>query len=100
MEVLAGLRLGGAVLTEVDDLRPETGALGRVALGLDGLLADLELRLGLAVAEVPPLARVAHHAARLAAAPRAGRFWARSFESDAWGTAAELLRWRDLLVEA
>ncbi len=101
LDVIAGLSLTpSSSLTEFDDLAAGEARLEQIALGPDALLRDLELRLGLAVPDVLPVVRVAHWSARLAALAPRGRFYSRSYQVDAWGTASELLTWRDLLVEA
>ena len=53
MRILAGLELGGATLTALDDLGVGRGVIGEAVWGRAELLRDLELRLGLATAEEP-----------------------------------------------
>jgi ATP-dependent helicase/nuclease subunit B len=100
MRVLSGLGLGGATLTERDDLPLGKGAIGDVCWGPAELLRDLELRLGLSGPRQPHAVRVARFAARMAKLAPRGRYYSRSFEVDALGTAASGLELRDLLVEA
>ncbi len=100
MRVLAGLELGGGALSERRDGGARSGALGEVCWGPRQLLRDLELRLGLAHAPQPRALRVARYAARMAKLAPQGRYYSRSFDVDALGTAASVLELRDLLVEA
>lgn len=100
MRVLAGLDLSGATLTEHDDWPLGKGAIGEVCWGPTELLRDLELRLGLSTPYQPNAVRVARFAARMAKLAHQGRFYSRSFEVDALGTAVSVLRLRDLLVES
>ena len=100
MRVIAGLDLESASLTEADDIALDTGEIGRSVLGPDGLLRDHELRLGLPPPDVSALVRVARYAARIAELEPRERFYSRSLACDEWGTAAELLEWRDALVVA
>ena len=100
MKILAGLSLGGAALTAVDDLRPGGGALGVARVGPGELLCDLELRLGVGLASMPEPVRVAAWAERMARIAPSERFYSRSFAVDPLGTARALLELRDELVEA
>lgn len=95
LDVVAGPQLDGA---RGDTSEPVS--VGRLVVGPAGLLGDLELRLGLtAAAEDRPL-RVARYSARLAKLAPAGRFYSASYTVDSWGTASQLLDWRDQLVES
>lgn len=100
LEVLCGLWLDGARLTAAEDLPAGSARIGLATLGPTRLLADLELRLGLAPIEAAQAVRVARWSKHVAKFSATGRFYSRSHEADGWGTAAELLRWRDALVEA
>jgi RecB family exonuclease len=100
MRVLAGLDLGGASSTERGDPSLGEGNLGDVCWGPAQLLRDLELRLGLSVPAAPHALRVARFAARMAKWASEGRYYSRSFQVDALGTAAAVLELRDLLVES
>ena len=100
LEVLCGLSLDGARLTEVEDLAVGQARVGCGVFGPSGLLRDLELRLGLAHVGASHSVRVARWSARLAKLAPLGRFYSRSYDVDAWGTASELLRMRDTLVDA
>lgn len=95
MNVLVGLGLGRS---HVD---PRANArIGAPAWGAPQLLRDLELRLGLpSITEVAGL-RIPRWMERIASLRDERAFYARSFASDPLGTAEELLRWRDGLVEA
>lgn len=68
--------------------------------GPGALLRDLELRLALTNTSAPHVARVARHAAHIAAAADTKAFYAASFATDPLGTADVLLTWRDTLIEA
>jgi RecB family exonuclease len=99
LDVLLGLALDGARVTELDDLAEGESRVGTLVVGPHGLLRDLELRLGLTADDTPPPVRVARYARRLeAVAKTQPAFWAGSFGKDPLGTARELLRWRDELV--
>jgi len=100
MRVLAGLELGGAALTEFDDLESGCGCIGRAVWSPSQLLRDLELRLGRGAELASEALRIARWVARLAElAPRA-RFYSKSFEVDALEAARSVLRLRDSLIEA
>ncbi|MBX3252297.1 MAG: hypothetical protein KF901_34305, partial [Myxococcales bacterium] len=98
MKPIAGLGLGGPVV------RADAGAaptlLGAPAWGPNGLLRDLELRLGLPPVDESTSARVPRWAARAKALADISAFYTRSFAVDEVGTATTLLEWRDALVEA
>lgn len=100
MRVLVGQEFGGATRTALDELEPGRGVIGDVVWGPNQLLRDLELRFGLAIGDAPEALRVARWAARMAAFAPLGRFYSRSFELDALGTALALLRLRDSLNDA
>ena len=100
MRVLVGLEFGGAALTELDDLQVGVGNIGHAVWNPSQLLRDLELRLGLGAEIGTEAVRVARWAARIDKLAGRGRFYSKSFETDALGTARALLRLRDALVEA
>ncbi|HWO10866.1 MAG TPA: hypothetical protein VNN80_15335, partial [Polyangiaceae bacterium] len=104
MHPLIGLHLSGNTLTPLEDLAPGEGRLGRPTWNATQLLADLELRLGLPRARVLRGARVQQWSKRLAAlaSARAGDvpYFAAAYAVDPTGTAAQLLRLRDELVDA
>jgi ATP-dependent helicase/nuclease subunit B len=101
MKALGGLFFRGPALTERDDLGPGKGVLGRPVWGRSALLADLELRLGLPTPAPAHGARLQQWSRRLGDVARRGpRFYSRSYEVDPIGTAATLLDWRDLLIDA
>jgi ATP-dependent helicase/nuclease subunit B len=99
MEVLAGLELGGASLTALDDLETR-GRVGALVCGPRQLLRDLELRLGRGANVDAEGIRIACWQARVARLSGEGRFYSRSFTLDPLATARILLSWRDGLVEA
>ncbi|HWE31333.1 MAG TPA: hypothetical protein VHB97_25180, partial [Polyangia bacterium] len=99
MSIVAGLALDGAALTDVHDLAPRHALIGQASFGPMALLRDLELRLGLVDNDASPAVRGARWSSRVMRLA-AERFYARSHAVDAWGTALELLRWRDELVLA
>jgi RecB family exonuclease len=100
MRILAGLQLGGATLTALDDLGVGHGVIGDAVWGPAELLRDLELRLGLSTEEESDALRVARWAGRMDQLAPAGRFYTRSFGMDPLGTARAVLTLRDLLVGA
>ncbi|MEO8899955.1 MAG: PD-(D/E)XK nuclease family protein [Polyangiaceae bacterium] len=100
MKVLLGQEFGGTTLTVLDELERGRGVIGDVVWGPKQLLRDLELRFGLGAGAEPEALRVARWAARMATLAPLGRFYSRSFELDALGTASALLRLRDALVDA
>lgn len=95
-----GQALGGTTLTVLDELEHGRAVIGDVVWGPKQLLRDLELRFGLGDGAEPEALRVARWAARMAALAPLGRFYSRSFELDALGTALALLRLRDSLIDA
>lgn len=98
MRILLGWDLGGPSFSERDvDLRAR---LGEPVWGPGDMLRDLHLRLGLPPAEAAASVRVPRWAARIEALGDTEAFYARSFKTDALGTARTLLAWRDALVEA
>jgi len=99
MKPLVGLGLGGPSFTPRSQ-STTSARLGEPTWGAGGLLRDLELRLALTCAVAPRTARVARYAARIAEAADGLAFYAKSFASDAQGTADVLLAWRDTLIEA
>lgn len=77
----------------------DTTSVDAAVVGPLGLLDHLETMLGLGAPAVGGAHRIAAWSAKLASAG-ADRFWSRSFATDQWSTARELLTWRDELVEA
>ena len=101
MTPLGGLLFHGATLTERDDLAPGAGVVGRPVYGRGALLADLELRLGLAAPKAAHGVRLQQWSRRLAKVAEGGqRFYSASYSVDPIGTAGTLLAWRDGLVDA
>ncbi len=75
------------------------GALCAPVVGPVGLVALLEIPLGLSGPEIGTSVRIASYVRKLSQA-QAGteRFWTRSFEQDPWATARQILDWRDGLI--
>ena len=95
MNVVVGLGLGGSLVDSRASAR-----IGAPVWGPAGLVRDLELRLGLhSIAEHASL-RIPRWMERIASLCDVRAFYAQSFANDPLGTAEELLRWRDALVEA
>ncbi|MEO8177853.1 MAG: PD-(D/E)XK nuclease family protein [Deltaproteobacteria bacterium] len=108
MHPLVGLQLSGNTLTALDDtaLDPlgSRGQLGRPVWNEQRLLADLELRLGLPRTRVSEGLRVQQWSKRLsrlvADEQPSAPYYASAYAVDPSGTAAQLLRLRDELVDA
>ena len=101
MKPLVSLLAHGATLTEHDDLAPGAALVGRPVWGAGALLANLELRLGLAPEETSQAVRVQRWSQRLAELDSIRpRFYSRSYATDPVGTSHALLGWRDELVAA
>ena len=98
MHILAGVSLSGATRTPFDDLAVGAGSILAAVMSPARWLADHELRLGLPTPRSRQAVRIACWQRRLAELAARDRFWARSFEVDAWGVAGALLAWRDELV--
>jgi ATP-dependent helicase/nuclease subunit B len=103
MHPYVGLHLSGNTLTALDDPAPGQGHLGRPVWNARQLLGDLELRLGLGHARVSRGLRVQQWSRRLAAliadSPTVPYF-AAAYGVDPTGTAVQLLRLRDELLDA
>ena len=101
MRPLVSLLAHGATLTEHDDLPPGGALIGRPVWGPTALLANLELRLGLATPRVNDAVRAQRWSRRLSEV-QAGtrRFYTESYLADPLGTATTLLAMRDELVGA
>jgi len=101
MHPLVGLQLSGNVLTPLDDA---IGHLGRPVWDARDLLEDLELRLGLPKALVSHGVRVQQWSRRLAKlvveSAHMLPYFAIAYREDPTGTAAQLLKLRDELVDA
>jgi ATP-dependent helicase/nuclease subunit B len=78
------------------------GVIDAAIVGPSGLLDALEIELGLTGPSIPRAVRIASYMSKLDAclAVEPDAFFAASFALDAWGTAAQLLEWRDQLVAA
>lgn len=94
MKIRLGLALDGA-----SHLAPGN-RLGEWTTGPQGLLAQLELELGLAAPPVSHTSRVMHYSLALEKANNGKRFYSESFSVDPLGVAGTLLEWRDGLIEA
>lgn len=104
MHPWVGLQLSGNTLTPLDELGPGEGHLGQPVWNPRQLLSDLELRLGLPRPQLSRGLRVQRWSERLAAlvadASRGAPYFAAAYAADPTGTAAQLLRLRDELVDA
>lgn len=96
MKLVFGLGADGRIFPETVGA---TGDLDGGVVGPQALVGLIEAQLGLSGPAVSRPARIAAWLTKLRAAG-AGRFWDRSFERDAWSTAATLMDWRDELVAA
>ncbi len=90
MEITLGLHLDGQRATEPSHL------LGQAMVGPMGLLSILETQFGLLAIEPSHAERIVQYRNRLAFIDSPSRFFHASFATDALGTAATLLGWRDL----
>lgn len=98
---LVGLLFRGATLAEPQDLKPNSGRLGRPVWSHWALLEDLELRLGISQVTADHGVRLQKWSQRLLELSRKRpRFYSASYAIDPIGTAKTLLSWRDQLVEA
>jgi hypothetical protein len=98
---LASLLIRGTSLTEHDDLAPGAALLGKPVWGPTALLANLELRLGLATPDVNEAVRVQRWSRRLGEVEATQPcFYTDSYRVDPLGTATALLAMRDELVAA
>lgn len=77
---------------------PENTNLGSLAVGPHGLLNELALRLGLLAPMPPRSVRIGNYLSLLRHLDNGQRFYSRSFQVDAWGTARALLHMRDELI--
>lgn len=73
-----------------------SNCLGEIAVGPLGLLTILETQLGLLAVHPSHAERIVQYRSSLALADTQRRFYHASFATDALGTAATLLGWRDL----
>ncbi|MDL2241834.1 PD-(D/E)XK nuclease family protein [Bacteroidales bacterium OttesenSCG-928-L03] len=80
----------------------KTPIIDKIFVGPLGLLSELELRAGLTCRQLPEIERQAMYllALKKYIAANPDSMFAQSFSVDDFGVAAELLKWRDLLVKA
>ena len=74
-------------------------AVGQITVTDDGLLEQLELRMGLTCISLSEMEREASYLQQLGSHNK-GSFYEKSYYTDDWGTARQLLQWRDTLVMA
>lgn len=100
MDLILGLACDGRAYPDFPG--EGDGALHAAVVGASGLIAVLEVQLGLTGPRGAEAVRIAAYAAKLRAAVSAGSapFYAASFARDPWATAKALLAWRDQLVAA
>jgi hypothetical protein len=79
--------------------RAGAAALDSEVVGPNGLLDHVETMLGVGQPDVAAVKRIAVYRQKIESAGP-NRFWSKSFASDPWSSARELLHWRDELVEA
>lgn len=90
MKITVGLYLDGQRATE------PANSLGIAMVGPLGLLSILETQLGLLAIRPSNAERIVQYRYRLAVVDAPARFYHATFRTDALGTAATLLMWRDL----
>lgn len=81
------------------DLGTSSVAVNEIYVNENGLLEQLELRAGLSYTAFSDMEREAFYLQNLKKCYK-GTFFEKSFEADEWGTARQLLQWRDILVMA
>lgn len=81
------------------DLGTSAVAINEIHVDENGLLEQLELRTGLSYTAFSDMEREAFYLQNLKKC-YTGTFFEKSFEADEWGTARQLLQWRDTLVMA
>ncbi|WIJ25786.1 PD-(D/E)XK nuclease family protein [Devosia sp. RR2S18] len=98
MELVFGLHCDGAVYPDFPG--SGAGAICADVVGPSGLLATLELELGLTAPAAAVAVRIAEYATKLRAAlsVKPNCFFAASFSRDPFATAKSLLNYRDQLV--
>jgi hypothetical protein len=78
----------------------EPASLGEVRLGPAGMLGLLESRLGLSAPPVRQARRIDENMKRMELCDSDDAWFHRSFSTDPWSTAKQMLEWRDELVES
>lgn len=96
MKIRFGMGLNAGCWPEFS--QGQQAVIGEVITGPQGFIGVLETALGLVPADEPEALRIRQYMRRIQALPAGSRFYTKSFDSDAWGTARELLQWRDELV--
>ncbi|MBO7480853.1 MAG: PD-(D/E)XK nuclease family protein [Bacteroidales bacterium] len=75
-------------------------AIGHIVVADNGLLEQLELRMGLTCMSFSEMEREASYLQLLSEHHKEDSFYKKSYLVDDWGTARQLLQWRDTLVMA
>jgi len=75
-------------------------SVGEIRTGPLGLLGVMETRLGLSGETVNPAVRIDEYMKRMEQADCTDIWYHKSFETDPWSTAKQMLQWRDELVTA
>lgn len=86
--------------TYPDALGDQEASVGTVVTGFNGLIGILETQLGLTVPNVSENLRIAEWQELIRKHDSGKKLFSKSFETDSWNTAKELLRRRDELVLA
>ena len=81
------------------DLEKSPVAINEIYVDENGLLEQLELRTGLSYTAFSDMEREAYYLQKLKNCYKE-TFFEESFKADEWGTARQLLQWRDILVMA
>ncbi len=95
LQLYFGLQADGR--TYPDTTTP-IGDLDVAVVGPAGLVATLEVQIGLLGPVASRATRIAAYLSKLRSTGGTPRFWRESFAKDAWSTAAAVLMWRDALV--
>ena len=98
MNIILGYWLDSAKYP--DAMGDKEASLGTVVTGFHGLAGLLETQLGLSMSQVSQNLRIAQWQELLGKWDDGNQLYSKSFETDSWNTAKELLRRRDELVLA
>ena len=98
MNIILGYWLDSAKYP--DAMGDKEASLGTVVTGFHGLAGLLETQLGLSMSQVSQNLRIAQFQEFLGKCDDGNQLYSKSFETDSWKTAKELLRRRDELVLA